>query len=351
MTRIFTDGAEGRNPMSMWSVVSALSSQVNANILMTGYSSSTYGIAPRTGNGMYILDGATYLRNDFGASTSNTELYWGFGICVPVLDTTAFFTAFTDDAGVYSNSLKLALTVDGRINLLRTSTSLVTSAAGVIAVNTWHYIEVWFKPLDSNGRAVVKVDGATVIDYTGDTTAEESYINAWEIRGVETYTASRRWTLFDDIVCNDTAGSVNNSFPGIVRLLPIRGHTDGTYGDWTRAGVDFGYDAAQTRNGAWGNSMLQTSSADQKITVDAEIPDLPAGATITNVILSVDARVEAGAGVIAPMIRSGSTDSISADQTLRSTWKAYQYAWSVNPADSAAWEEADLATLEIGASS
>jgi hypothetical protein len=97
--------------------------------------------------------------------------------------------------------------------------------------------------------------------------------------------------------------------------------------------------------------MLQTASADKKVTFDPEVPDLPDGATITNVVLSVTARVEAGAGVIAPMVISGATESISADQTLLSAWRNFQYAWAVNPADSSAWTEAALATLEIGVSS
>jgi hypothetical protein len=97
--------------------------------------------------------------------------------------------------------------------------------------------------------------------------------------------------------------------------------------------------------------MLQTADADDKVTFDPEVPDLPVGATITNVVLSCRARVEAGAGVIAPMVISNGTSNISADQTLLSAWRYFQYAWSLNPDDAAAWAEADLALLEIGVSS
>lgn len=351
MVRLLTDGGEGANPYAIWDVVNILTGQVNFDYVINTYASSLYNFTPRTGNGMYALDSGTYLRKDFRTATSNTELYWGFAIRLPILATAEFFVAYTDDPGVYTNRLALAATADGRVNVLRSGTSIVTSVAGVLTVNQWYYIEVWFKPLNSGGRAVVKVDGVTVVDYTGDTTNEEEFINAWQISGVEGYTSARMFTCFDDIVCNDTSGAVNNSWPGQVRLLPIRPHADGTYGEWTRAALDLGYDAAQARNGAWGGSMLQTASADQKVTFDPEVPDLPAGATITNVVLSVTARVEAGAGVIAPMVISGATESISADQTLLSAWRNFQYAWAVNPADSAAWDEADLATLELGVSS
>lgn len=353
MTRDFSSGAEENDVLAVWdgADLSTNAGHVTHSILSRRGDDTVYNFAPRTGHGMYALDAGMYLRRDYYSDTSKTELYWGLAVRFPSLATSPFFTAYTDDAGVYSNRLDLALTSDGRINALRSGTSIVTSSPGTIVANQWYYIELWFKPLNSNGRVVVKVDGSTVADYTGDTTNEEEFINAWEIKGIENVAGGKPITTFDDIVCNDTTGATNNSWPGMVRLLPIRPHTDGNYGQWSRAALDLGSQAAQVRNGAWGVTMLQTSDADKLSTFATEVPDLPAGATITNVIVTARARVESGAGVLAPMLRSNGTDSISADQTLLSTWRNHQYAWAVNPADSAAWDEADLATLEIGVSS
>jgi len=353
MARDFSSGAEENDILAVWDGVDPTtnSGHVTHNILSRRPDDTVYNFAPRTGHGMYALDASNYLRRDYGADTSKTELYWGFAIRPPSLATGEFFVAYTDDPSTYSSRLALAATADGRVNVLRSGTSIVTSSAGVLVANQWYYVEVWFKPLNTNGRATVKVDGVTVIDYTGDTTAEEEYINAWQISGIETVVSGKPITVFDDIVCNDTTGATNNSWPGMVRLLPIRPHTDGNYGQWSRAALDLGSQAAQVRNGAWGVTMLQTTDADKLSTFATEVPDLPAGATITNVIVTARARVESGAGVLAPMLRSNGTDAISADQTLLSTWRNHQYAWAVNPADSAAWEEADLATLEIGVSS
>ena len=133
--------------------------------------------------------------------------------------------------------------------------------------------------------------------------------------------------------------------------MPIRPEAPGTNAAWTRGGVDLGTDEAQVRNGSFDFASLQTPDADDLVNFVPEIPDLPAGATITNIILSVRAKVEAGAGVVAPMVIANATPDISADQTLTSVWRYYQYAWDVNPDDSAAWDEADLALLEIGVSS
>lgn len=351
MARIFTTGAEEVDTVALWdSYDFGVGTNTVYPIIKTGGQDDHANFNPRTGVGMYFLSSNMYLRKDFGSSTSNTELFWGFAVRVPSLSTGNIFTAFTDDSGVYANYMSVRLTTGGAVEATRSGTVVQASSVGIITINQWYYFEIWYKPLDSNGRIVVKIDGSTVIDYTGDTTAEEQYINAWQLGGVEE-SGARYPTAFDDIVCNDASGAVNNSYPGQVRLMPIRPNSSGANSDWTRAGVDLGSDEAQIRNGSWEFAMLQTSSADQKQTFTPEVPDLPAGATISNIVISSRARVESGAGVIAPMVNANGTENISTDQTLSSTWRYYQYAWAVNPEDSASWEEADLSTLKLGVSS
>lgn len=349
MTRLFTTGAEEYDILALWDAVDDVSINQFDPRITFGYGTNM-SFAPRTGRGMYLLDQNSYLRKDFGAVTSYTELYFGFAAKLPVLNSIHFFYASTDSPGVYSNYLGLRVTSSGVLEVSRSNTTIASSAAGVIVVNTWHYYEVWFKPLNSNGRAVVYVDGVKVIDLTGDTTNDLELINAYWFTGVQANSGIMQ-VAFDDIVVNSAGGTDNNTYPGMVRLLPIRANDTGTNADWTRAGVDLGSDEAQTRNGTFEFSMLQSTSADDKVSLTSEVPDLPAGATIANIVLSCRARVQAGAGVVAPMVVSNSTEDISADQTLVSAWRYYQYAWSVNPDDSAVWEEADLALLEIGVSS
>lgn len=355
MTRIFTTGAEEMNLNGLWdqlglNIAGGFTGMLKPGSYYTATDTANVAFAPRTGRSMYLLTSNMFLRKDFGAVTSNTELYFGLAVRVPYLATGEFLVAYTDDPSVYSNRLALRLNANGAVEVVRSGTLIANSNSGIVSVNTWHYYEVYFKPADSGGRAVVYVDGVLVIDFTGDTTAEEQYINAWQISGVETSTA-RPPTAFDDIVVNDPNGAVNNTFPGMVRLLPLRPAADGTYSQWTRAAVDLGSNAAQARNGTFDFTMLQTPNADRKTTFIPELPDLPAGATIKNIIINAFARVESGTGTIAPMLISNSTESVAADQTLVPSWKCHSQVWGVNPDDSLPWEETDLATLEIGVSS
>jgi len=355
MTRIFTTGAEEMNINGLWDKIAlSISSEYPGYFKPSGYYTSTntanVTFAPRTGRGMYLLTSNMSLQKDFGTDTSHTELFWGFAMRIPNLNTGGFLIAYTDDPGAYSNYLSLRLNTNGGVEVTRTGTLIASSANGVVAVDTWHYYEVWFKPLNSDGRAVVYVDGVKVIDYTGDTTAEEEFINSWKISGIESSNVKPP-TAFDDIVVNDPNGTTNNTFPGMVRLLPIRAAADGTHNQWARAAVDLGSSAAQTRNGSFDFTMLQTASADKKATFIPELPDLPDGSTIKNVVVNAFARVESGEGSIAPMIISNNTESVGDDMPLTPTWSCYSKVWAENPDDSLPWEEADLATLEIGVSS
>jgi len=352
MTRIFTTGAEEADVSTLWDIIDPISNDTAAihQMHQLGRLGLPASVSPRTGRGLYNLLSTQSLQKDFGTDTSRTELFIGFAARFQALVGSDFLICYTDAPSVFSNMVSLQLNANGAVEVTRTNTVVATSAIGLIVIDTWYYFEVWFKPLNSNGRATVKVDGATVIDYTGDFTNDLELINSFLFSGVGGNIAGIA-TMFDDIVVNTPDGAVNNTFPGMVRLLPIRPDAPGTNSDWTRAGVDLGTDEAQLRNGSFDFSILQTASADALQDAIPEIPDLPAGATITNIVLTANAKVDAGAGVIAPMVIANGTSDISADQTLVSTWRHYQYAWAVNPDDSAAWDEADLSLLKIGFSS
>ena len=347
MTRIFTTGAEEADTNALWNIVDFYSTHHGCQLSFGPNDVIT--TSPRTGRGVYQLLNSDRLT--FDNTITYTELYFGFAINCRILQTSDFLYAWTDDPTVYGNFVSLQLAATGAVEVTRTNTVIATSAVGVISINTWYYFEVWIKPLNSNGRVLVKVDGATVVDFTGDTTAEEEFINAFSFSGNSADNAAYGGMLLDDIVVNSADGAVNNTYPGMVRLMPIRPESPGTNSDWIRGGVDLGTDEAQLRNGTWEFAMMQTPDADDLQDAVPEIPDLPAGATITNIVLSARAKVEAGAGVIAPLVIANGTTDISSDQTLVSTWRYYQKAWAVNPDDSAAWDEADLSLLKIGVSS
>lgn len=348
MGRLLTTGAEEPELSAVWDDMNDAGS-IKGDLMVALGRTKNRTFLPRTGRGMLCLPSSgSYVRNWTPANP--TELWFGFAMRHNVMNNAGqFFIAYTEAAQGTSNSLNLRTTTSGAIQLYRTGT-IVNTTAVCLTVDTWQYIEVYLKPRNSSGNITVKVEGTEVANWTGDTTDSQEYINGYALYGTGNGNGVLPST-YDDIVVNDASGSVNNSWPGMVRLMPFRGMAAGNYAQWTRGGVNLGSDLAQVIGGTHDFSMLQTSSADQKVTFDAETPDLPGGITIKNIVVSGLCRVQNGSGVIAPMVRANGNDSISADQTLTSNWRHKQYAWAKNPEDNGDWEEADLANLEIGVSS
>lgn len=296
---------------------------------------------------MSILGNSEYTTYLIGANP--TELYFGFAVKYPAAPTNYNVVRIgTGDAGSeFATYLGVKLNgVSSTISAHRGATALATSAGNCTpAADTWCYIEVWVKPLNSNGRFVIKVDGATVVDYTGDTTADNEYCTG--VRFFSTINSTSSSTDFDDIVINDTSGSVNNTYPGVIHLLPIFPNAAGSSTDFDRKGIDLSANFVQAR-GNRAESWLE-GVADENDLYVVEAPTLPAGATITNVIVEALAKSGAGTGYIRPMVSSNATESESASMALGTGWTVKQNAWAVDPQDSAAWTEGDLDTLEIGA--
>jgi len=348
MARRFTCGCEEPDISAMWDYVDTFGAENQTGLPHLGWNDMV-SWSPRTGRGMYVMNNQMMVRNIL--SDNPTEMYFGFAMYTKSIggNTSGFIYATTDSVGVYSEHLSLWLTDDGCIQLKRSGTEIARSLVNTIQPGIWYHIQWWAKPRNSAGRCVVKVNNATVIDFTGDTTNDLEVVSAYNFQGI--YHLNPYLTAFDDIVVNDTSGSVNNSWPGIVRLLPIRPKAAGNYAQWGRGGVDLGSDAAQVRNGSFDYTMLQTSGSGNKVTFDVETPDIISGATIKNIIVNAKARITSGSGFIAPMVRANGVDSLGSSRSLGTNWKFYQTVWDINPEDSSPWAEADIANLEIGVSS
>ena len=79
------------------------------------------------------------------------------------------------------------------------------------------------------------------------------------------------------------------------------------------------------------------------------------GATISNVRVYASGKyVESGSGVLSVSptlkigVKSGGTEYWDDGDTITSSYADYYQDWDTNPADSAAWEKADIDALQVG---
>lgn len=346
MTRLFTAGAEESNIKSLWTDLDATN---------TGYyyiwrrnTEDVYnppGNAARTGEACYILmDSSAFIRHTWG--TPSTEIYVGFASSVSALSTVNDFVRFYNN---FSNTqyLSARITAGDTLKIYRTGTEIASYTGALVSLNAWHYYEFWFKPLNTGGRVTVKIDGTQVIDFTGDTTNGVETVDTFFIVGNN---GIGNPCFVDDIVVNDAGGSVNNTWPGQIRLLPVRPNAAGASTQWTRKGVDMGsnHANARSRNRL---SHIETGTTAQKDLYALEVPDIPAGSTIKNIVGLALGTVQNGSGSVKLGVRAGATENFGSAQALGADWKYIWQVWDQNPNTTSAWVEADLNGLQGGVES
>jgi hypothetical protein len=231
------------------------------------------------------------------------------------------------------------------------TTLRATSSLFTLNVDEIHIFEIHVKiAANPNGIFQVKFDGTLVLDWAGATNSQ-AQINRIRFYSNEMSGGSTGYTYFDDIALNDTAGAVDNSWVGdggvLAALVPITGAAE--YADL----IPSAGNAWDCVNEIPANSTdyVYESTVDKKSTyLLSDLAGLPSGASIARVWVELDALETAADGdKIATLLRSASTDSQSADQALTIAYARYLSAeYLVDPADSAAWDEAKVNSLQAG---
>lgn len=336
MARLFTAGAEEGGPRAFSDLMIQVTNR--SNVRITDIGNPDY-VIPRTGNYCYYIYGSDFIA--FGLPSGLTEVYMGFALCSMNLVN----GNWSDIMRFATSDFGLSLST-GTLQFRRGGTAVGTTAT--MPIGSWNYIEIYLKPADSNGRAVLKLNGVTVIDFTGDTNnAVADAGGTVKLQGLS-WGTSNAVNYFDDIVVNDTSGATNNSWPGQVRLFPLNVRAVGDAQQMSRGGVDLGSNLSHIREAGSGISWIEDSVSGHRDLYYVDAPQLPVGAVVNQVIVDIHARALAGGQAIVPMIKAGSVESTGAAQTLGPSWQSVQRAWPINPATGSPWTQSDLATLQLG---
>lgn len=222
-------------------------------------------------------------------------------------------------------------------------TVLATGSATLVD-NTTYLIEVHFKVADTGGRVEVKVDGISDIDFTGDTKPDANTqfnkIRLGYAGSAFTYT----YAYFDNFIMDDAAWIGNTNIQAVVPTGA------GTTTGWTpSAGTN--YECVDEK---------PPSDADYVSINAVDTTDTYAAGNMVGTIGNVKCvQVQSRALVdgsptptnLKLVVRSGATDYLSGDKAVPVAAKSLSHLWETNPADSAAWEEADVNAMEIGVKS
>jgi hypothetical protein len=210
----------------------------------------------------------------------------------------------------------------------------------VINASRWYVVELYIKIGDS-GALELRVDGITEATFSGDTKP-----------GSDTYVDNIVWgnvsvnSLIDDIIVNDTTGTLNNSWPNGAKIVLLKPNGDGGTKQWTpSAGSD--HYALVDEVPASATDYLQSASAGQVEELDVE--NLPAEALTIGAVkvdmwglkgsISTPNQVKLG-------VKSGGANYMSSAKDLGLAQGKVSHLLDADPADGNAFTPSEVNALQ-----
>jgi hypothetical protein len=238
----------------------------------------------------------------------------------------------------------VAVTANGTIELKRGATVVASSAAGVMPIGVWSYVEASATINDTTGVFEVKVNGITAATFNGDT--KNAGTNT-TIDAVQIYLTGFNYTHYIDdfYICDDTGSAPQNSYLGEVRIHALVPNGAGSLTQMTpSAGANYTtvdelpYSATDYVRGSSGQTDLYTAS------------DLPGGvSTIFGVQANAIAKkTDAGNLSGRTKIKAGTTTVSGTTTALISSDIVLTDVRALNPDTSTAWTTGDINSLEVG---
>lgn len=283
-----------------------------------------------TAKGTWIVGGAFNVVNH-GGSTSLA----GTAMPVRLIDNT------TTQVDIRINS-------DGSFTATRNGTTLASSAAGLITVDTWWHLECKVIIASSGGRVILKINGNTVIDFTGNTQATGNATAdkfAFQSGGGST----QRALAVDDLYLLDGDGPGNNDFLGDLRVDTLYPTAEGAHSDFTPlSGTD--------------NALMvdEAGSVDDDTTyvvsgtnnhIDTYVTQNLPGATLQVLAVNVwvdSRREDVGTREIANVIRSGSTDYVGTPVIVQAAYTMQGETYLQDPDTGSTWTVSGVNAAEFG---
>jgi hypothetical protein len=236
-----------------------------------------------------------------------------------------------------SVSPNLALTFYVGATAIGTGTALITASS-------WFLIEVHIILHATAGLIHVRVNGLDDLIYIGNTIASGySTIN-------EFYHDTHYSTYYlDDIILNDTSGTINNSWLGGAKIISLRPIGPGSLTQWTPS---VGANWECVNEAPISATDYVTGSIAGSIDM-YDLANLPAGVCSLDTLLGVKvfnsiSRSGITVSYLENTIRTNSTNIFSSPIAVPSTAIIQNTIWDLNPVTGVTWTAADINALEVG---
>jgi len=333
MTRIFTDGGEMGDTL-FWDTPSL-------SLLTSGQ---------RSGDYCYRYAGASTYSTKYFSPLS--ELYFRMGFYHTNFNNEQRLLKFRYDSTVIITVRQNQTTF--KLNIYSgDSNVLLGESTNIYTLSTWALFEIYLKIDDSpNGKAIVKMNGITEMDFTGDTKySSGSIINNIYMNGGY-FDAILR---IDDLALNDTNGVEDNSWCDDGHVIKLTPSGSGTHNNWLNSGSvsgsanylyvdDFPANTTDYVYTSPSSTGLQTQFA----LSDFNVP----GANITRIFSEARVTKTSGTdyGIKLGQLALGGTDVVSGSRAIQGVETFVRIVGDeakLNPVSGSAWTADDLNNLEL----
>jgi len=241
---------------------------------------------------------------------------------------------------------------DGTMSVTRNGTVLGTTPSAVGLTNQWNYYEFKATIHPTAGAYELRVNGQSLISATNVNTRNTANSSANQIQcgSANSYNGGSGVYDFDDFYACDGTGTTNNDFLGEMRIETLYPASPGTNTNFTPNPAGSNY--ANVKDAPPDDDATIVSGNTLGL-MDTYLMSHLSGTptTIKGTMLSVMARKDnAGTRAVAPVIRSGATNSIGANGYLGASYACYTRIDETDPGTGAAWTAAGVNAVECGQS-
>lgn len=309
-----------------------------------------YGTQPNYASYMSVANSNRFLNNSGKHVTGSHSQFLNCSIenKTTVITGVAFktnsesfgnFLYFYDSAG--SEHLYVNATSSG-ISVVRGSTTLASAAVTLILTN-YNYIAVKVVFNDSIGSVELYLNGDKIIDQGNldtNNTANGgcSKVGLW-------FPVST--TYFDDWYIFDDTGSENNSVLPDARIIHLTPAADTAQKDFSPSTGTDNYAMVDEATADGDSTYVSRGSTGKDFYT---LTDLPANVTSANAVLVVahGKKTDTDVVVLDVGIKSATTESLTGDYYLNTSYQAYGSMFDTDPHTSGAWSVSAVNALQCG---
>lgn len=259
------------------------------------------------------------------------------------VDASQTILLFRDTAS--NNQLSIRYVAGGAVDILRgTTTSLDSTAAGLISLDTWYYMEMGATIDNTTGSVTVKIysDAGTLLDtltFAGDT---QQTANAFANHVLVAGTNNDGYA--DDLWIADSA-----TLYGPLRVETLYPDGDGALSQWVvGAGSGAEWELVDEAQNNDSTDYLQSITTGHISLFTFQNRALTGAIHAVQVSPVVSASAAVGGIQYRPLVRIGGVNYVGTTFTLDNTFETRPFCWGVSPATGLAWTDSELASAESG---